>query len=313
MSDSTARPEAEADAEADTAADTEADTADTAAAVAPRRGPIYREILYIAAVYLVYSTVRNHFGSAGGTPGHANGIAYGHALDVIDLERNLRLFFEQSLQSWYLALPAHGLIQVWNVFYGTAHFVITAGALIWLFFRDPARYPRWRNTLAFTTLLALVGFAVFSLMPPRLLDKPPEQFGPPASASNEHFGFVDTLEVYPTFWSFDSGGLKKLSNQYAAMPSLHTAWATWSMLVLFPLVRRRWLRVLIVLDPIATLFCIIVTANHYWVDAAFGVVTLALGYLIASRVTNWWEARHARDGRDTRSERRAARPRRAIA
>ncbi len=113
-------------------------------------GPIYREVIYIAAVYLVYSTVRNHFGSAGGAPGHANGIAYGHALDVIDLERNLRLFFEQRLQSWYLDLPGHGFIQFWNIFYGTAHFVVTAGALVWLFFRDPTRYPRWRNTLAFT-------------------------------------------------------------------------------------------------------------------------------------------------------------------
>ena len=290
----------------------------TAAPATVRRRPVYREVIYIVAVYLVYSTVRNHFGSAGGAPGHANGIAYGHALDVIDLERNLKLFFEQPLQSWYLSLPAHGFIQVWNVFYGTAHFVITAGALIWLFVRDPVRYPRWRNTLALTTLLALVGFAAFSLMPPRLLDKPVEQYGPPPSAHNEHFGFVDTLEEFPTFWSFDSGGLKKLSNQYAAMPSLHTAWAMWSALVLFPLVRRRWLRALIVLDPIATFFCIIVTANHYWLDAIVGVGTLALGYVLARQLTDWWDARHPpksptgsrsdEGGRDDRDNRPAPRP-----
>ena len=292
---------------------------------AGKRRPIYREILYIAAVYLVYSTVRNHFGSAGGAPGHANGIAYGHALDVIDLERNLRLFFEQQLQAWYLDLPAHGLIQFWNIFYGSAHFVVTAGALAWLFFRDPARYPRWRNTLALTTLLALVGFAAFSLMPPRLLDKPVEQYGPPPSARVEQFGFVDTLQEYPTFWSFDSGGLKKLSNQYAAMPSLHTAWAVWSMLVLLPLVRRGWLRGLIVMHPFATFFCIVVTANHYWLDALMGVATLGVAYLIATRLTDWWEARHPHapsttgsepsgpDGRDIPSGQRPARGGPAIA
>ena len=142
---------------------------------------------------------------------------------MIDLERNLRLFFEQRLQSWYLDLPGHGFIQFWNVYYGTAHFVVTIGALVWLFFRDPARYPQWRNTLAFTTLIALIGFAAFSLMPPRLLDKPVDKYGPPPAMVTEHFGFVDTLEHYPTFWSFDSGGLKNVSNQYAAMPSLHTA------------------------------------------------------------------------------------------
>jgi len=254
-----------------------------------RKRPVWREIVYIVGVYLVYSTVRNKFGSAGGAPGHANGIAYDHALDVINFEKHLGAFFEQTAQSWYLDLPAHGLIQIWNVFYGTAHFVVTAVALGWLFLRDPERYPRWRNTLACTTLLALVGFAAFSLMPPRLLDKDVAHFGPPKV--EEHFGFVDTLEVYPTFWSFDSGGLKKLSNQYAAMPSLHMGWSTWSALVLFPLVRRRWAKVLVVLYPCATLFCIIVTANHFWLDAAVGLLTLATGYAIGSQITDFWKRR----------------------
>jgi len=299
------------------------DVAAQSEAVGKRR-PVYREVIYIAAVYVVYSTVRNHFGSAGGPPGHANGIAYGHALDVIDLERNLRLFFEQRLQSWYLDLPGHGFIQFWNVYYGTAHFVVTIGALVWLFFRDPARYPRWRNTLAFSTLIALIGFAAFSLMPPRLLDKDVQDYGPPPEKVSEHFGFIDTLQDYPTFWSFDSGGLKNVSNQYAAMPSLHTAWAVWVMLVLLPFVRRRWLRALVIAYPIATFFCIVVTANHYWLDALMGVATLALGYLIATRVTDWWDSRHPSapappapepsgpDGRDNPSAREPARDRPAI-
>ncbi len=252
---------------------------------------LWREALYIALVYLAYSTVRNKFGSAGGGPGHANGIAYGHALDVIDVERSLHLFFEARLQDWYLSLPWHGLIQVLNVFYGTAHFIVTAVALVLLFLRDKARYPLWRNTLAATTLLALIGFASFSLMPPRLINESVERYGPPAGAQSPPAHFVDTLAVYPTFWSFDSGGLKSVSNQYAAMPSLHTAWATWSALVLVPLVRRRWLKVLIILDPIITVLCIVVTANHYWFDALFGLITLGVGYLIARRVTALWDAR----------------------
>lgn len=243
---------------------------------------MWREVIYVLAVYLVYSTVRNRFGSAGGPPGNANRVSFGHALDVIAFEQNLGLYVERAVQHWYLGLPAQGLIQVWNVYYGTAHFVVTGGALVWLFLRDPARYARWRNTLAFTTLLALIGFASFSLMPPRLLGKPPERFGPPAgSILPPRSDFVDTLEAYPTFWSFDSGGLKSISNQYAAMPSLHTSWSVWSALVLLPLVRRRWLRALIALHPVATVFVIIVTANHFWLDSVFGLVVLAGGYLIA--------------------------------
>ena len=74
-----------------------------------------------------------------------------------------------------------------------------------------------------------------------LLNASPENYGPPAG-SNPPATFVDTLAEYPTFWSFDSGGLKTISNQYAAMPSLHTGWATWSALVLIPLVKRPRLR-----------------------------------------------------------------------
>ena len=263
-----------------------------APAPARRRLKIWREALYIIAVYLVYSTVRNKFGSAGGTPGHANTVAFGHALDVIHFEQDIGLYVERAIQSWYLSLPGHGFIQFWNVFYGTAHFVITAGALIALFIIDPERYPRWRNTLAITTIVALIGFASFSLMPPRLINQPVERYGPPpAAARPSHSDFVDTLADYPTFWSFDSGGLKSISNQYAAMPSLHTAWSTWSALVLIPLVRRKWLKGLIALHPVATVFCIVVTANHYWLDALFGLVALGIGYLLAVRITAYWDNR----------------------
>ncbi len=124
----------------------------------------------------------------------------------------------------------------------------------------PKRYPLWRNTLAFTTGFALIGFATFPLMPPRLL---------PVS-----YGFVDTLDKFGALWSFDSGAMHKISNQYAAMPSLHCAWAMWCLLVMWPQLKSGWARALLVLYPIATVYCIIVTANHYWLDAVGGFVTL---------------------------------------
>ena len=62
--------------------------------------------------------------------------------------------------------------------------------------------------------------------------------------------------------------------------------------MLFPLVRRRWAKVLVVMYPIATVFCIIVTANHYWLDAAVGMATLGLGYVIGCQVADFWDRRH---------------------
>jgi hypothetical protein len=257
----------------------------------------WREGIYIVLVYGVYSTVRNMFGSAGGPDLQSNGIAYGHALDVMEIQDWMHLLFEDHLQRWYLDLPANGFIEFWNIFYGVAHFVVTAVALIWLFRRDPERYPRWRNSLAFTTLVALVGFASFSLMPPRLLDEPHERFGPPPGAEAPPATFVDTLAEYPTVWSFDSGTLKNISNQYAAMPSLHVGWSLWAAVVMWPMVRRRGARLLVVLHPIATIFCIVVTGNHYWLDAAGGALIFGVGTWAGFRVASFWRELRARDSR----------------
>ena len=91
----------------------------------------------------------------------------------------------------------------------------------------------WRNTLAFTTLFALIGFASFSLMPPRLLDS--ERRVRPAAGAERRARLRlrrHARHATATFWSFDSETLKDVSNQYAAMPSLHIGWSTWAALVL---------------------------------------------------------------------------------
>lgn len=269
------------------------DTAD-----APPRGQLrwWKEVAFGLAVYAVYSAVRNQFGSAGGDPGPA----FGHAKAIIDIEQALHLYVEPSVQRWYLDLPANGLIRVWNVYYGLAHFLVTFVALVWLFRRNPRRYPIWRNTLAITTCVAVVGFAAYSLMPPRLLDDPGEFgacqiYAPRAAAAAEpgaldapgcdRYGYVDTVARYGGWVSFGDEGMKEVSNQYAAMPSMHIGWATWSALVLVPLLRRRWAKALAVLYPVITLVCIVLTANHYWIDGVGGLACLAVGFAAARAVT----------------------------
>ena len=230
----------------------------------------WREVLYVVAFYAVYTLIRNK-----GVAADAHAEAFTNAQDVIDAERVSGIYHEESVQD--LFLPWRPFITFWNVFYGTAHFVVTAGALVYLFRRTPERYPLWRNTLACTTALALVGFALYPLAPPRLL--PPE------------YGFVDTLKVVGGLWSFDSAPMAKVSNQYAAMPSLHFAWAAWSTLALAPVLRRRWARGLLLAYPFFTLFAVVVTANHFVLDAVGGAVALGLGFLVARALTRWAAAR----------------------
>jgi hypothetical protein len=220
------------------------------------------EIIAILAFYGVYSFVRN---ANGASPSGA----FPHAQQIISLERYLGIFHEATIQSW--ALHWRPLIISANYFYGSFHFVVTIFTGIYLFRRFSDDYPRFRNTLAIATALALVGFKLYPLMPPRLL---------PA-----HYGFVDTLAKDPTFWSFDSGGMQKLSNQFAAMPSVHICWSTWCALALVPRLKSRAGKIVAACYPFVTLFVIVITANHYILDAAGGLVILAIGWVIAAKVT----------------------------
>jgi hypothetical protein len=233
----------------------------------------YREVALVLVFYAVYSAIRNEFGSAQVAPSRA----FENALQVIRIEQGLGLFFERPVQDAFLGWTV--FLRIWNIFYGTLHFVVTGGVMVYLYRRAPARYRRWRTVLAFTTGLALVGFSLFPLMPPRLLG----DFGPFGGRSPD-FGFVDTLADVGGLWSFDSEGMQAISNQYAAMPSLHIAWAVWCAAAVMPLVRRRWVRRAFVVYPVVTLFAVVVTANHYWIDGVGGLVVLGVGYVMAVRL-----------------------------
>lgn len=247
-----------------------------AAAVRERLGlRWWREMLYVLAFYVVYSFIRNRFGSAAVGVEHA----FHNARTVIAIERAVGLFHEEGIQDLFLG--NRRFMQFWNVYYGTFHFAVTIFAMVWTYRRFPARYPVWRNTLAFTTGLALVGFSLFPLMPPRLLDS----CGPYGACAQ--YGFVDSLARFGGLWSFDSGAMQKVSNQFAAMPSLHFAWSMWCFLVLYREVRSPIAKVLVAAYPWLTLFAIMVTANHYWLDAAGGAVILAVGYLLGSALARF--------------------------
>jgi membrane-associated phospholipid phosphatase len=144
--------------------------------------------------------------------------------------------------------------------------------LVVLYHFDPARYVRWRNTLLLMLVVVLIGFWFYPLMPPRLL---------PSS-----FGFVDTRLTYFTIGESVPHS-QEVGNLFAAMPSLHIAWSTWTAFALWPLVRPRWGRVLLASYPVLMTFATVVTANHYVFDAVGGWAAVAIGYALASW-RDWW-------------------------
>jgi hypothetical protein len=248
----------------------------------------WREVIVVVVIYVGYSLIRNHFGSAAVSADEA----YANTQRVIAIEQRLGLFHEQTIQSWFTGW--HPFIVFWNTFYGLMHFVVPLAVLALAMVRWPSDYRLFRNTLACTTGLALVGFSLFPVMPPRLLCDC--AYG--AGAGAAHFGFVDTVVTDGGFWSFGSSGVAAVSNQYAAMPSLHVAWALWCAVALVPRLRNRWLRTLVAAYPAMTLFAVIVTANHFFLDAVGGVAVVALGWWIGGMYTGWAENRRRSASRE---------------
>lgn len=226
---------------------------------APRRVRFWRELLYVAAFYLVYNWIGNREGAA-------PAVALRNALSEVHLEQALGIFRERSVQAWFL--PHTGVVKAFDLFYVTAHFAMPVVVLVWVYHRDKARYLTWRNTLSWLTGLALIVFAAFPVMPPWLLPK--------------SFGFVDTLGSVGGFTSWESSVMKAGGDLYAAMPSLHLAWALWCALALVPVVRRRWLKLLVALDPVVTAVVVIATANHYFVDLLAGALVVGMARGLAA-------------------------------
>jgi drug/metabolite transporter superfamily protein YnfA len=233
----------------------------------------WREILIIAAVNVVYETVRN---LSAGKPSKA----YSNALLIIDWQRNLGIWHEQAMQQFALGFTP--LIVAANYFYGSIYIAATLFTLVFLYSKFPDDYPLFRNTLMIGTLCALVGFALFPLMPPRLLDDTLLLQG---TNANLWFGFIDTLVEYPTFWSFNDPAMKTISNQFAAMPSLHCGWAFWTFISLLPRMKSWWSKTLVVLYPVLTVYVVIITANHYVLDAVAGFALFTFAYFVARKFT----------------------------
>lgn len=223
----------------------------------PGRPRIWFEILLIAVSYWTYSLVRN------AVPEQKEQ-ALRNADWIWHAERSLGMAVEQTVN--HAVNSATWLIVSMNYYYATLHFIVTIGVLVWLYRSHPGRYAAARLVLFATTGVALVGYYLYPLAPPRLMN-------------GNHF--IDTVLVHHTWGSMASGNLKNMSNQYAAMPSMHIGWSLWSGVIIFALVSAPWGKILGLLYPALTLVVIVATANHFWLDAVGGMICLAFGFVLS--------------------------------
>ena len=219
-----------------------------------RRPRLWEEIVFIGVGYMFYSWVRN------GVPMHETA-AFHRADDLLAIERTLHINMELAINKAFSSVE--WLVQGANYYYATMHFGVTIGVLIWLYFRHSLHYRPVRTALYATNYIALIGFWLYPLAPPRMLTWD---------------GYIDTVVVFNTWGSWGSDGVESASNQFAAMPSLHIGWALWCGIALIRLSPRTWVKVLGVLYPVMTLLVIVATANHFVLDAVGGVAVLAAGF-----------------------------------
>jgi PAP2 superfamily len=221
-----------------------------AARILPR-GPLdaVRQLLLFGGAYYLYRIVRGVVDGEVAT-------AFSHARWIINLERGLHVFFEPSVQTW--TMGKSWLIHAADFTYVNAHFVITTAFLVWLYFWRNEAFYFVRNMFMIAMGLALVLYVVFPTAPPRFL---PE------------WGFTDTVGDF--FGQGASHSASVLYNPYAAMPSMHVAFALMIGVTGVRLVKLRVGRVFWAIYPFFIAFVVIVTANHFWLDAAVGGVVAA--------------------------------------
>ncbi|MET8688994.1 phosphatase PAP2 family protein [Streptomyces sp. NPDC004732] len=226
----------------------------------------WTELPLIVLVYAAYSAgrliVRGDVASA-----------IDHGVGILKAEQFLRLDAESPLNRLFTSNAWIGVPA--DFWYASLHYLVTPAVLIWLFRSRAVHYRAARAWLMTSTMIGLIGFTLLPTCPPRLLSK--------------GYGFVDTMAQYSDFgwWGGEASaprGLGGMTNQYAAMPSLHVGWALWCGVMLWRCGRSPLTKVAAVAYPLITTIVVMGTANHYFFDAVAGAAVMGVGLLLVRPV-----------------------------
>ncbi|HEX5502730.1 MAG TPA: phosphatase PAP2 family protein [Thermomicrobiales bacterium] len=235
------------------------------AALSPRR--TIGEVLLIVGVMVLYYLTR------GVAIGRADD-AVANARGLVALEQRFDLFREPAIQAWFL--HSHAAIHAMDWVYTYLHLPVLVAFAVWLYLRHQAWYAPFRNAFLVSAACALVVYALFPVAPPRLM---PE------------YGFVDTLAVYSAI-SYELHTIRLFYNPYAAMPSLHVGWSLLAGIGFFWLGRNALLRLAGILLPLLMLCAVVITGNHFFLDALGGVCAVGAGFLVGfwTRLVDLWRS-----------------------
>ena len=219
----------------------------------------FRQLLLFAAAYGLYQLVR-------GIVHSEQAMALANSQHIVHLERSLGAFFEPGFQQ---ALINHRwIIDLANFMYLNSHFVLTSSFLIWLYMRRNENFYFVRNMFLVAMGVALIGYGLFPAAPPRVLPS---------------LGFTDTVASIAHV-NDNSSISTVFVNPYAAVPSMHIAFALMIGVPGSLLCRSVGARLWWSAYPMVVFFVIIVTANHFWFDAACGAAVACMAAVAATQL-----------------------------
>jgi PAP2 superfamily len=223
---------------------------------------LLRQCGLFGGAYLLYRLVE---GVVGGTSVGFTSVAFRHANDLISFERSLHVFVEPTIQSW--AMTSHLLDVIAVYVYINAQTAILLALLLYLYIAHNRSYYFVRNMLFIGMAIGLIGYGLYPTAPPRFLTE---------------WGFIDSINQV-TGVSGNSTIANVFFNPYAAVPSMHVAYAVMLGWTLARLVRRRPAKVFWALWPLFITFMTVITANHFLIDAVLGLVVAGIS-LVAARL-----------------------------
>jgi PAP2 superfamily len=214
-----------------------------------------RQFLILLACYAAYDVARVAVRGR-------EAVAQANAQVIINAEKALHLYVEPFIQG--KASHVHALVVFMDWFYANVHISATILVLVWIYLYRHETFGFFRNVFLTMNAMAMVVFALLPVAPPRLV---------PTS------GVVDTLFLYSTN-NYRSGVMSFVTNPNAALPSLHIGYALFLALAVFLLTTNRLARVLAAVYPVLVFAAIIITGNHYLIDAVAGVIVLAVAFAV---------------------------------
>jgi hypothetical protein len=200
------------------------------------------------------------------------GEAIVRGVNIIEIEKDLSIYWELEFQSWIL--HSYFLIKMFNWIYFWGHLPLVGIIAVWLYVWHRPTYSIVRNAFLASGAIGVVIYFLFPVAPPRLIP---------------FTGFVDTMAVFDRV-GYQAQELKPFVNPFAAVPSLHFGWSLLLGGVMVCVTKNWFLRALGILWPVAMFFAVTMTGNHFILDAVAGTLVSFAGLAIAILIARHGEA-----------------------